>query len=141
MLTHRSRSILGDIPQDWQAKPLRKLLTEQFAGDWGSDEGEQAVAVIAAALKLATDAIYKTRVQLSAAREFLRTLLKDLFEQGVVASEGLNRSKWTTCPIHWAIRPLKRFATVQSGFTMGRDLSRAETVELGQPCVRPDEIA
>lgn len=46
MLTHRSRTILGDIPQDWQAKPLRTLVTEQFAGDWGDDEGEQAVAVM-----------------------------------------------------------------------------------------------
>lgn len=46
MLTHRSSTILGDIPQDWQAKPLRTLLTEQFAGDWGDDEGEQAVAVM-----------------------------------------------------------------------------------------------
>jgi type I restriction enzyme, S subunit len=46
MLTHRSRTILGSVPQDWEAKPLRALITEQFAGDWGDDEGEQAVAVI-----------------------------------------------------------------------------------------------
>ncbi len=46
MLTHRYQTILGDIPADWQAKPLRTLITEQFAGDWGDDEGEQAVAVM-----------------------------------------------------------------------------------------------
>lgn len=46
MLTHRSRTILGDIPADWDAKPLRTLITEQFAGDWGDDEGEQVVAVM-----------------------------------------------------------------------------------------------
>jgi type I restriction enzyme S subunit len=46
MLTHRSRTILGDIPPDWQAKPVRQLITEQFAGDWGDDEGEQAVSVM-----------------------------------------------------------------------------------------------
>ncbi|MEF8728336.1 MAG: restriction endonuclease subunit S [Accumulibacter sp.] len=46
MLTHRSRTILGDIPADWEAKPLRTLITEQFAGDWGDDDGEQAVAVM-----------------------------------------------------------------------------------------------
>jgi len=45
MLTHRSRTILGAIPTDWDAKPLRTLITEQFAGDWGDDDGEQAVAV------------------------------------------------------------------------------------------------
>ena len=46
MLTHRSRTILGDIPPDWQSKPVRQLIIEQFAGDWGDDEGDQAVAVI-----------------------------------------------------------------------------------------------
>lgn len=46
MLTHRHRTILGDIPPDWDAKPLKQLITEHFAGDWGDDEGEQAVAVL-----------------------------------------------------------------------------------------------
>lgn len=46
MLTHRHRTILGDIPADWDAKPLKTLITEHFAGDWGADEGEQAVAVM-----------------------------------------------------------------------------------------------
>ena len=41
MLTHRYRTILGDIPADWDAKPLRSLIAEHFAGDWGDDEGEQ----------------------------------------------------------------------------------------------------
>jgi type I restriction enzyme S subunit len=46
MLTHRLRTILGDIPADWDAKPLRTLITEHFAGDWGDDDGEHAVAVM-----------------------------------------------------------------------------------------------
>ena len=46
MLTHRFRTILGDIPADRDAKPLRSLIAEHFAGDWGDDEGEQAVAVM-----------------------------------------------------------------------------------------------
>lgn len=46
MLTHRFRTILGDIPADWDAKPLRSLIAENFAGDWGDDEGEKAVAVM-----------------------------------------------------------------------------------------------
>ena len=46
MLTHRFRTILGDIPADWDAKPLRSLIAEHFAGDWGDDEGEQAAAVM-----------------------------------------------------------------------------------------------
>lgn len=46
MLTHRHRTILGNIPADWDAKPLKSLITEHFAGDWGDDEGEQAVSVL-----------------------------------------------------------------------------------------------
>lgn len=46
MLTHRHRTILGEIPADWDAKPLKSLITEHFAGDWGSDEGEQPIAVL-----------------------------------------------------------------------------------------------
>jgi type I restriction enzyme S subunit len=46
MLTHRFKTILGDIPPDWQAKPIRALVAEQFAGDWGNDDGETAVSVV-----------------------------------------------------------------------------------------------
>ena len=46
MLTHRFKTILGDIPADWQAKPIRALIAEQFAGDWGDDDGETAVSVM-----------------------------------------------------------------------------------------------
>ncbi|MEO8133571.1 MAG: hypothetical protein ABI831_06325 [Betaproteobacteria bacterium] len=46
MITHRSRTILGDIPEEWGAKPLRILIAEQYAGDWGDDEGEQAIPVM-----------------------------------------------------------------------------------------------
>lgn len=46
MLTHRYTTILGNIPEDWGAKPLRSLIAEQFSGDWGSDEGEEPVAVL-----------------------------------------------------------------------------------------------
>lgn len=46
MLTHRFQTILGDIPADWDAKPLRTLIAEHFSGDWGDDDGEQAVAVM-----------------------------------------------------------------------------------------------
>lgn len=46
MLTHRAKTILGDVPQDWQAKSVKTLLIDQFSGDWGADEGEQAVKVL-----------------------------------------------------------------------------------------------
>lgn len=258
MITHRSRTILGDIPDDWDAKPLRTLITEQFAGDWGDDQGEQAVDVIrstnftndgqldfsdvatryfttgkaeqfglkpgdllversgggpdqpvgrigfierempgstvsnfvqvlrpdpervdagflgwalfelqrsgvvarvqqqstqmrnlnwrdyqrlllpwpevheqrriSAALKLADEAIQKARVELLGARELKRSLLRTVFSDGLYRPTGLHHSKWISCPSHWAIKPLKQFSEITSGFTMGRDLSRHETV-------------
>ena len=85
---------------------------------------------VAAALKLADEAIQEARAELDSARELFRALLKSLFEFGVAASDGLYHSKWLTCPAHWSIRPLKEISSVHSGFTMGRDLSRAETVEV-----------
>ena len=46
MLTHRNDTIIGNIPRDWQSKSLRSLLKKQFSGDWGNDEGEQAIPVL-----------------------------------------------------------------------------------------------
>jgi type I restriction enzyme S subunit len=46
MLTHRFRTILGDIPEDWEGKSVRSVIINQFAGDWGNDEGEEAILVI-----------------------------------------------------------------------------------------------
>ena len=46
MLTHRHATIIGDIPDDWEARPLRQLLSRHAGGDWGADEGEQHVRVL-----------------------------------------------------------------------------------------------
>jgi len=83
---------------------------------------------IAAALKLADDAIAKAKAELEATRELKRSLLRSLFVEGLSHPQGLHRSKWITCPAHWTIKPLRHFAKITSGFTMGRDLSRHETV-------------
>ena len=258
MLTHRTATIIGDIPPDWQPKPLRILLEKQFSGDWGSDDGEQAVSVlrstnftnsgaldfndiatryftpdkaetfglqsgdllversgggpdqpvgrigfiaedlpkatvsnfvqvlrpdpnkvdpeflgwmlyelqrtgiiervqqqstqmrnlnwreyqrlllpwpelveqrrITAALKLADITISKARTELEAARELKRSLLRSLFSEGLSKHQRIHKSKWITCPAHWNIKHLRKFADISSGFTMGRDLSLHETV-------------
>jgi len=46
MLTHRFKTIIGGIPDDWDAKSIKSVITGQFAGDWGNDEGEDAISVI-----------------------------------------------------------------------------------------------
>ncbi|RKX28305.1 MAG: hypothetical protein DRP47_04665 [Candidatus Zixiibacteriota bacterium] len=85
---------------------------------------------IAAALRLADDAIAKTKTELEATRELKRSLLRSLFSEGLVQPKGLHCSKWINCPAHWTIKPLRYFAKVTSGFTMGRNLSRHETVTI-----------
>lgn len=39
MLKHRAKTILGDIPEEWEARPLRSLLTDELGGDWGDERG------------------------------------------------------------------------------------------------------
>jgi type I restriction enzyme S subunit len=46
MLTHRTATILGDIPTDWGRELLGDLLERQQGGDWGDDDGEAAVSVL-----------------------------------------------------------------------------------------------
>lgn len=81
-----------------------------------------------AALKITDDAIIKAKAELDATRELKRSLLRSLFTEGLFHPQGLHRSKWLSCPAHWGIKSLKQFSKVASGFTMGRDLSRYETV-------------
>ena len=85
---------------------------------------------IGAVLKLADEAIAKARAELEATRDLKSSLLRFLFREGPSAPNVLCESKWITCPAHWDIKPLKAFAKVAAGFTMGRDLSRFETVEV-----------
>ena len=46
MLTLKQQTMLGDIPSDWQVKPLKSLLKGNFPGDWGDDHGMHMVSVL-----------------------------------------------------------------------------------------------
>jgi len=48
MLTHRERTVLGGIPNDWDTTLLRQLLDIDscIAGDWGDDFGEITLGVL-----------------------------------------------------------------------------------------------
>jgi type I restriction enzyme, S subunit len=46
MLTHRTATILGDIPSVWERELLGGLLERHQGGDWGDDDGEVAVSVL-----------------------------------------------------------------------------------------------
>lgn len=85
---------------------------------------------IAAVLRQADEAIDKAKAELEAARELKRALLRSLFAEGLHAPEGIRHSKWMASPAHWTVKPLRRFAAISSGFTMGRDLSKHETITI-----------
>jgi type I restriction enzyme, S subunit len=46
MLTLKEQTMLGSIPAEWTAKPLKSLLAEDLAGDWGEDHGPHVVSVL-----------------------------------------------------------------------------------------------
>ena len=46
MLTLAQDTMLGNIPSDWRAKPLKKLLALNTPGDWGEDRGPNMVRVV-----------------------------------------------------------------------------------------------
>ncbi|MBI3303206.1 MAG: restriction endonuclease subunit S [Deltaproteobacteria bacterium] len=38
--------MLGNIPSDWQSKPLKALLSDHYPGDWGEERGPHMVKVL-----------------------------------------------------------------------------------------------
>ncbi|BCL95566.1 hypothetical protein MAFF211491_00180 [Ralstonia solanacearum] len=46
MLTLKQDTMLGDVPDDWAVKPLKKLLEFNAPGDWGDDGGPHMFRVL-----------------------------------------------------------------------------------------------
>ena len=46
MLTLKEDTMLGDVPNDWDIRPLRRLLSANFPGDWGEERGPQMTRVL-----------------------------------------------------------------------------------------------
>ena len=46
MLTLKQDTMLGDVPEEWDVKPLRSMLTSNAPGDWGDDRGPHMVPVL-----------------------------------------------------------------------------------------------
>lgn len=90
------------------------------------DEQEKQLAL----METADEAIAKAKCELDATQVLKRSLLTTLFSEGLQRPKGMYRSKWVVCPAHWKIKPLKKIAGVTSGFTMGRNLSRYETITI-----------
>ncbi len=46
MIQHRFHTILGNIPDDWNSRSLRSLLSIDLSGDWGDEDGEVILSVL-----------------------------------------------------------------------------------------------
>ncbi len=46
MLTLKEDTMLGDVPDDWDAKPLHRVLAANFPGDWGEERGPEMHRVL-----------------------------------------------------------------------------------------------
>jgi type I restriction enzyme, S subunit len=46
VIRHKHQTILGDIPDDWFARPLWSLLITDLSGEWGEDEGDVTLSVL-----------------------------------------------------------------------------------------------
>lgn len=165
MLSHRFKTILGDIPADWQAKPIRALVADQFAGDWGDDDGESTQMRnlnwrdyqrlflpwpeldeqrrIAAALKLADEAIDKARLELDAMRELKRSLMQSLFSEGLIQyrSAGWQDTKLGCLPASWQLKRVKDVLVGKpsNGYSPQSNPEPPGTKTLNVSCIRNGE--
>ncbi|WP_058554765.1 restriction endonuclease subunit S [Thiohalocapsa sp. ML1] len=46
MLTLKESTMLGDVPDDWDIKPLKAVLSDQMPGDWGDESGPNMFSVL-----------------------------------------------------------------------------------------------
>lgn len=46
MLTLKDDTMLGDVPDGWDVKPLRRLVTADYPGDWGEERGPSMTRVL-----------------------------------------------------------------------------------------------
>jgi type I restriction enzyme S subunit len=86
---------------------------------------------IARVLRNIRELIRATYAKLEAARKLKKALVQNLFTRGMSGRPSeVFRTKWFEVPSTWKERRLAAVASVEAGFTMGRDLSGNETVEV-----------
>jgi type I restriction enzyme S subunit len=77
------------------------------------------------------DALGAAEAKLAAAHRLKTALMQQLFTRGLPGHHtSFHKNKWSEGPECWMPRKLRQIATVESGFTMGRDLSGYETTEV-----------
>jgi type I restriction enzyme S subunit len=86
---------------------------------------------IAERMNAAAGALSAAEAKLTAARRLKTALMQQLFTRGIPGKhDKLVQTKWFEAPASWTPRQLRQIAKIEAGFTMGRDLSRHETIEV-----------
>jgi type I restriction enzyme S subunit len=87
--------------------------------------------LIAQVLRIANEAQAAAQSKLTEARRLKTALMQKLFTHGIPGRHTrFQHTKWFQAPAVWKPRQLRQIAKVDAGFTMGRDLSGYETVEV-----------
>jgi|GEM_PF-4483431 len=91
-------------------------------------EEQASIGII---LKAADNALAAAEAKLTAAKRLKTALMQQLFTRGIPGRhKEFIQTKWFYTPASWITRQLRQIAKVESGFTMGRDLSGHELVEV-----------
>ena len=79
----------------------------------------------------ADDALAAAETKLRAAIRVKIALMQQLFTRGLPGRHNeFQRTRWFEASAAWTPKTLRQVAEGEAGFTMGRDLSRNETVEV-----------
>ncbi len=71
------------------------------------------------------------QTELAAARRLKTALMQQLFTKGIPGRHRkFKETKWLKFPKTWNVETLRELAEIEAGFTMGRDLSRQDTVTI-----------
>lgn len=92
---------------------------------------------IAKVLKTADETIDATKKEIEATERLKRSLMQQLFTEGIPGRhQRFTVKKWLSYPETWTPTKLGNISSIGSGFTMGRNLSGFETVEVPYLTVR-----
>jgi len=94
-------------------------------------EDERERNAITEVIRMADNALSVTRKELRATHRLKTALMQQLFTKGIPGRhKKIKKTKWVEGPESWEYKKLSDISEISSGFTMGRDLSRYETMRV-----------
>jgi type I restriction enzyme S subunit len=114
-----------------QTTQMRNLDFRDYLRVYLPKPGLEEQEIIARILTTANEALAAAESKLRTSRRLRKSLMQQLFTRGIPGRhKQFQKTKWLDAPNCWKPRQLREIADVEAGFTMGRDLSGNETVEV-----------